>query len=410
VRRLAVMVVLAAALIGAAPAAADVYDDHPAAASRGPGDMVVLARGDNGAIYERHLAGGAWTHWRSIGGQTTSGPTAAAYGDAIHAFVVGMDFAVYENVLRHGSWSGWTSLGGVASSAPSAIARRGTNLLDLTVKGSDNAIHHRVFQPGAGWSPWASIAGGLTSAPALNSQQSGVLNVFARGTDGQLWQRSWTGAAWTEWMPLGGGIIGAPSVVSRRENQLDLFVRGTDRSLFQRWWTVEGGWSGFLHLDGAVIDSTPTPVSDVEGHLVLFARSRGGIVYKRWRAATGWAPWVNWGRVAPPPPPPPPPPPRPDGNVELTTGLRCTPPGGRLRVSLKIRRRAGRPKPRVRRVVFFVKRGPRRVDRRRPYVRRLKLNRPAGSKGRVFARAFFKRKGTKKLRRKTVSKRFVMCS
>ena len=79
-------------------------------------------------------------------------------------------------------------------------------------------------------------------------------------------------------------------------------------------------------------------------------------------------------------------------------------------MSLKIRRRAGRPKPRVRRVVFFVKRGPRRVDRRRPYVRRLRLNRPAGSKGRVFARAVYTRKGTKKLHRKTVSKRFVMCS
>jgi hypothetical protein len=78
-------------------------------------------------------------------------------------------------------------------------------------------------------------------------------------------------------------------------------------------------------------------------------------------------------------------------------------------VSLKIRKRAGTPRPRVRRVVFFVKRGPRRVDRRRPYVRRLRLDRPAGAQGRVYARAFYTRKGSKKLRRKTVSKRFVMC-
>jgi hypothetical protein len=79
-------------------------------------------------------------------------------------------------------------------------------------------------------------------------------------------------------------------------------------------------------------------------------------------------------------------------------------------VSLKIRKRAGRPAPRVRRVVFFVKHGPRRVDRRRPWLRRLVLNRPAGSTGRVFARAFYTRKGSKRVRRKTVSKRFAMCS
>ena len=78
-------------------------------------------------------------------------------------------------------------------------------------------------------------------------------------------------------------------------------------------------------------------------------------------------------------------------------------------MSLKVRKRAGRARPRIRRVVFFVKRGPRSTDRRRPYVRRLRLNRPAGAQGRVFARAFYTRKGSKRVHRKTVSKRFVMC-
>ena len=104
------------------------------------------------------------------------------------------------------------------------------------------------------------------------------------------------------------------------------------------------------------------------------------------------------------PAPPPPPAPRPprrrrralrcqDGRVKLTAGIRCTPPGGRLKVNLRIRRRAGRPPARVRRVVFFVRRGPRRVDRRKPYVVRLRMNRPAGERGRVHARVFFRRAG-----------------
>jgi hypothetical protein len=128
---------VAGALCAAAPAAADVYDDNLAAASRGLGDIVVVGRGANGAIYARHLAGGAWTSWASLGGAAMSGPAAPAYGDSIHVFVTGTDGAVHENVLRGGAWSGWAGLGGVATSAPAAIARLGTSILDVAVRGTD---------------------------------------------------------------------------------------------------------------------------------------------------------------------------------------------------------------------------------------------------------------------------------
>ena len=75
----------------------------------------------------------------------------------------------------------------------------------------------------------------------------------------------------------------------------------------------------------------------------------------------------------------------------------------------QVRKRKGHPRPRVARVVFFVRNGPRRVDRRKPYAARLRLRRPAGQKGRVYARVYFRRAGTKKLRKKTVARRYVMC-
>jgi len=404
------LALIAAALVLAAPARADVYDDNPAAASRGPGDMVVLARGADGAIYERHVGPGGWTAWASLGGQAASGPALAAYGSAMHAFVVGNDGAVYENVLRDSAWSGWVNLGGGGTSAPAAIARRGTTILDLAVRGTDNAIHHRYFQPGAGWSGWGSLGGNLTSAPALNSQDPGVLNAWSRATNGQLVQKAWNGSAWSEWTGLGGGLTGAPAVLSRQQNHVDVFARGLNRALYQKYWSGGTGWSDWFAVDGRPLDSSPAAASDRALHVVLFARSGAGLVVKEWNGAAGWTPWTDWGVVAPPAPPAPPPPAPPDGNVELTTGLRCTPPGGRLRVSLKVRRRSGKPAPRIRKVVFFVKRGPRKADRRKPYVRRLPLDRPAGATGRVYARAVFTRKGSRKLHRKTVSKRFVMCS
>ena len=95
--------------------------------------------------------------------------------------------------------------------------------------------------------------------------------------------------------------------------------------------------------------------------------------------------------------------------MKLRAGIRCTPPGGRLKVNLKVKKRSGRRSPRVRRVVFYIRGGARKVDRHRPYVVRLRVRRPAGSRGRVYARVVFTRPGSKKLHRKTVSRRFVMC-
>jgi hypothetical protein len=237
-----------------------------------------------------------------------------------------------------------------------------------------------------------------------------VLNVLARGADGQLFQRAWTGVAWRDWEGLGGILTGAPAVVTRQQNMVDLFVRGTDRSVFQKHWQGDAGWGNWLHLDGKPMDSTPAAVSDTPGHVVLFARSGGELQYKDWRAGVGWSGWTSFGPVAPPPPPPAPAAPLPNGRGKLRIGLRCTPPGGRLRVSLRVHKRPGMARPRVRKVVFFVKRGPKRTDRRKPYVRRLHINRPAGSTGRVYARAVYTREGSRKVRRKTVSRRFVMCS
>jgi hypothetical protein len=415
VKRL-VIALLGTLLLTAVPARADVLDDNPAAVSRGPGDIVVVARGADGAIYERHLEGGNWTAWSSIGGVTTSGPAAAAYGDSIHVFALGTRYGVHENVLRAGTWSGWTALGGAGTSAPAAVARRGTNLLDLAVRSTNNGIYLKTFQPGSGWTPWSGLGGNLSSAPSLESQHDGYLNVFARGSDGSLYQRAWNGTAWRGWESRGGGLIGAPSAIARRADAVDIFVRGAASGLWQKSWTNTTSWIDWHVLDARPLDSTPAAVSDTEGHIVLFARSGASILVKEWRAGVGWSAWSDWGPVAPPPPPapppapaPPPPPPPRDGLARLQTGVRCTPPGGRLKVSLKIHKRSGAAKPRVRRVVFFVRNGPRRTDHHAPFVARLRLNRPAGSRGRVYARAFYTRKASRKVRHRTVSRAFVMC-
>ena len=60
-------------------------------------------------------------------------------------------------------------------------------------------------------------------------------------------------------------------------------------------------------------------------------------------------------------------------------------------------------------VVFFVRHGPRKVDRKKPYAVRLRPA-PAGREEGPRLRArVLQAKGIKKLRHKTVRRRYVMC-
>ena len=127
-------------LAGAAPARADVYDDNPAAASRGPGDMAVLARGADGAIYERHLAGGAWTPWASIGGAGVVRPGARRLRRASPRVRRRHGLRrLRERAARRRLVGLEVARRRRRRSAPAAIARRGTDYLDLAVRGTDNA-------------------------------------------------------------------------------------------------------------------------------------------------------------------------------------------------------------------------------------------------------------------------------
>jgi hypothetical protein len=76
---------------------------------------------------------------------------------------------------------------------------------------------------------------------------------------------------------------------------------------------------------------------------------------------------------------------------------------------MRIRHRAGRTPARVLFVVFFVRHGSRRVDHRRPFVVRLRMHQRAGKRGRVYARVFYRRSGSRKLHHETVSRKFKMC-
>ena len=217
---------------------------------------------------------------------------------------------------------------------------------------------------------------------------------------------------------------GYQDLIARTDAGALLLYRGDGQGGFASARTEIGsGWQQFTALFAGGDfsgDGKPDILARApDGRLLMYRGDGDGgfVTGAPQQIGSGWSPlgglMLSW---APPPAPPPPAPPAPapaaplpDGSVRLRAGIRCTPSGGRLKVNLKVKKRTGRTAPRVRRVVFFIRGGARKTDRKRPYVVKLRVRRPAGSRGRVYARVVFTRPGSKKLRRKTVSRRFVMC-
>ena len=114
----------------------------------------------------------------------------------------------------------------------------------------------------------------------------------------------------------------------------------------------------------------------------------------------------------PTPAPAPPPPPPSSNGVALGVGLDCAPRGKRMPVSITVHKRKGKSKPRVKRVVFYYRKNGgvvARSDRKRPYKRTLLIHLAPGPHH-VYARVYYTRKGSSKLRKETVKRRFTVCA
>jgi hypothetical protein len=249
--------------------------------------------------------------------------------------------------------------------------------------GSGGFLHPTGQQIGSGWQSFTALL-----AP-FDRSGDGKPDLLARDSAGKLFLYRGNGA--------GGFVTG------RRE-----LIGG-------------GGWQAFTALfAGGDFSGDGRPdvlARDADGKLFMYRGSgRGGFVTgQREQIGSGWsslgALTLVWDRPPPVAPTPPAPPTAviPQGSAKLRFTTGCTRPGARLKVRVRIRRRAGRVPPRVLFVVFSVKRGAKRVDHRRPFVVRLRMNQPAGKRGRVYARVYYRRGTSGKLRHKTVSKRFKMC-
>jgi hypothetical protein len=163
---------------------------------------------------------------------------------------------------------GWSSLGGVLTSGPDASSS-GAAATDVFVRGTDNGLWQRTWN-GSVWSPWRSLGGVLTADPSAVSWGVGRIDVFVRGTDNGLWQRSWTGSAWNAWQSLGGVLSSGPDASSCSSGHLDVYALGTDRGIWRRGWS--GSWSPWQPLGGSWTSSPSAVCRPSTTSVDLFVR------------------------------------------------------------------------------------------------------------------------------------------
>jgi subtilisin family serine protease len=269
--------------------------DGPGAVSTVRGEVHAFARGQDDALYVRHMSVGGWSEWAGLGGVVTSAPGAATRTPGqLDVFARGQDGALWGRTSDGASWGPWVGLGGILIGAP-AVVSRSPGTLDVFVAGVDRALYHRHFD-GSSWGGWNNLGGILVAPPAVASAAPGVLDVFVRGQDDALWVRSFDGAAWGGWAGLGGILTTGPGATSGSQGTYDVFARGQDNALWRRSRDGGGLWDTWTTLGGA-ITSPPAAVSADTGSVTVFARGVDDAMWVNHDGGGGARSWSSLGGV-----------------------------------------------------------------------------------------------------------------
>jgi spore germination protein YaaH len=204
----------------------------PGAVSWSTNRIDLFARGTDNTLYHRFSDGVHWSSWESLGGVLSSSPGVSSWAAGrLDVFVRGSTNAMFHKWWTGTTWSGWEDLGGTLTSAPEAMSW-GANRIDVFARGTDNGLWQKSWN-GTQWGAWQPLGGSLASSPAVSSCASGHLDVFVLGSDHAMYQLGYNGK-WGSWQRLGGYWTSDPSAVCLTgTTSVALFARGTDGALWQ---------------------------------------------------------------------------------------------------------------------------------------------------------------------------------
>ena len=203
---------------------------QPAAYGSDGGRIDVFVRGTDNAAYQRTFHNGHWGCWTRLGGALTDSPTVAFTSPTSWTMVArGADGAVWQR----GADTSWTSLGAPNGQPiygrPSAVSD--ANGLHVVVRAPDDSVW--LWEATSGWT---SLGGVISDSPTLLATQ-GRLYLFARASDYTLWQRNFTDGSWGGWFPRGefasNAIVGTLGVAAGANGSAWVALRGVDDHVHQ---------------------------------------------------------------------------------------------------------------------------------------------------------------------------------
>lgn len=253
----------------------------------------------------RVLRGSVFNQWNyCAAGVGRHAPAVAMWPSGnTHMLAVGTDEKIYhckfngllaEQTLNcYGGLPGFTLIEGTTGNAPALAAPFEGRLEAYAVGKNDRAMYFRFYESSS-WRGWSSLGrpDGITfdSNPAAVGWL-GFMSVFARGSDGACWQRSWMDGAWQPWQSLGGVLTSGPAACKVWDGRMHVFVRGTDGAIWLNTW--EGRWEGWSRLSAppaGLTNDVPAAVG-ARGLVHVYARATDETFWRlRWEAG-GWQPW-----------------------------------------------------------------------------------------------------------------------
>lgn len=260
----------------------------------------------------------AQTNWTSLNQPgsniTLSSPHAVQNADGrLEVFLNGSDGNLWHiwQLTPGKDWSNWVSLNKPPNTTSFSIpvaAKNADGRIEAFTVGSDGALWH-IWQtaPGNGWGNWFSSgkpAAGLSGAfipPTVSRNADGRLEVFANGSDGELyhiWQHT-PGGTWGGWFtleqPLSTYTIGNGSVAQNKDGHLEFLVNAVDGALWHIWQTDGGkSWGMWYSLGsptGTTTEAYPFVIANADGRLEAFTSTAQGSLWHSWQVTPGG----NWG-------------------------------------------------------------------------------------------------------------------
>ena len=202
----------------------------------------------------------------------TGGPRALAVGKDTYVFARGADKNIWY-VVRDGSGYGpWHRLTGISVNGDPAVVCDQPGRIDLFAVGTDGLLYRRTFT-GSYWQPWLQVdeRTRFDAAPAAASSSPGRIDLVGR-VGGDLVTASLVDGRWNAWalVPTAGRITAAPALVSRGPGSLDAFVvRKADGAVLRLPYSG-GAWRPSTVVPG--LDAHDRPEALVSGgRLYVFA-------------------------------------------------------------------------------------------------------------------------------------------